>query len=98
MSNVPGKKQVLVTGDQFTGATATFDQDQRPAVSVELNEAGGETNISTGWHAIEFLLWGQDLDDDGPGDRPASDRAKQTSKRSTRGKATEPATTKTSRR
>jgi preprotein translocase subunit SecD len=41
VSNVPVKKQVLVTGDQFTGATATFDQDQRPAVSVELNEAGG---------------------------------------------------------
>ena len=31
-------------------------------VLVEANEAGGETNISTGWHAIEFLLWGQDLD------------------------------------
>jgi preprotein translocase subunit SecD len=41
VSNVPVKKQVLVTGDQFTGANATFDQDQRPAVSVELNEAGG---------------------------------------------------------
>lgn len=26
-----------------------------------LNEQGGETNISTGFHAIEFLLWGQDL-------------------------------------
>ena len=26
-----------------------------------VNEQGGETNISTGWHAIEFLLWGQDL-------------------------------------
>ena len=24
------------------------------------NEQGGETNIATGWHAIEFLLWGQD--------------------------------------
>ena len=24
---------------------------------IELNEAGGETNVSTGWHAIEFLLW-----------------------------------------
>lgn len=40
---------------------------------ASLNEDGGETNISTGWHAIEFLLWGQDLDADGPGDRPASD-------------------------
>ena len=41
MSPVPVKKQVLVTGDQFVGAQATFDNDQRPAVSVELNEAAG---------------------------------------------------------
>ena len=40
---------------------------------VELNENDGEKNISTGWHAIEFLLWGQDFNDDGPGDRPISD-------------------------
>lgn len=26
-----------------------------------LNENGGEENISVGYHAIEFLLWGQDL-------------------------------------
>jgi putative iron-regulated protein len=37
------------------------------------NERGGEENISTGWHAIEFLLWGQDLSETGPGDRPADD-------------------------
>ncbi|MCO5318862.1 MAG: hypothetical protein M9942_10530 [Microthrixaceae bacterium] len=43
------------------------------AVLVEANEAGGETNISTGWHAIEFLLWGQDLSTDGPGQRPVED-------------------------
>ena len=42
-------------------------------VIVALNEVGGEANVSTGWHAIEFLLWGQDLSEDGPGDRPASD-------------------------
>ena len=41
VSNVPTKKQVLVTGDQFAGAQATFDNDHRPAVSVELNEAAG---------------------------------------------------------
>ncbi len=41
ISNVPVKKEVVVTGDQFVGAQATFDQDQRPAVAVELNEAGG---------------------------------------------------------
>jgi len=27
------------------------------------NEKGGEKNISTGYHAIEFLLWGQDDED-----------------------------------
>jgi putative iron-regulated protein len=37
------------------------------------NEDGGEANISTGWHAIEFLLWGQDLDPGGPGNRPVED-------------------------
>jgi putative iron-regulated protein len=39
------------------------------------NERGGEANVSTGWHAIEFLLWGQDLDAEGPGQRPATDFA-----------------------
>jgi len=37
------------------------------------NERGGEENIATGWHAIEFLLWGQDLSDTGPGDRSFED-------------------------
>ncbi len=41
VGNVPTRKQVLVTGDQFVGAQATFDQDQRPAVAVELNESAG---------------------------------------------------------
>lgn len=31
------------------------------AVLEGLNEEGGEKNISVGYHAIEFLLWGQDL-------------------------------------
>ncbi|WP_421120823.1 imelysin family protein [Aquihabitans daechungensis] len=42
-------------------------------VIVSANEEGGETNISTGWHAIEFLLWGQDLSESGPGERPVTD-------------------------
>ncbi len=42
-------------------------------VIVAANEEGGETNISTGWHAVEFLLWGQDQSDDGPGSRPLTD-------------------------
>ena len=38
-----------------------------------LNAVGGDTNISDGYHAVEFLLWGQALKDVGPGERPASD-------------------------
>ena len=38
---VPVKRQVVITGDQFVGAAATFDQDHRPAVSVDLDPAGG---------------------------------------------------------
>ena len=40
---------------------------------VSLNEVGGEENVSTGWHAIEFLLWGQDMNLNGPGSRPVED-------------------------
>jgi putative iron-regulated protein len=40
---------------------------------LELNAAESETSISTGYHAIEFLLWGQDLSADGPGARPYTD-------------------------
>ena len=41
-----------------------------------LQEAGGvEANVAAGYHAIEFLLWGQDLNGTGPGagERPWSD-------------------------
>jgi putative iron-regulated protein len=40
---------------------------------VNLNEILSETSIFTGWHAIEFLLWGQDLSTSGPGERPYTD-------------------------
>ncbi|MFN3417141.1 MAG: imelysin family protein [Caldimonas sp.] len=40
---------------------------------IGLNERGGEENIATGWHAIEFMLWGQDLSETGPGDRSFED-------------------------
>ncbi len=29
---------------------------------TSLNENGGDANVSTGYHAMEFLLWGQDQD------------------------------------
>jgi len=40
---------------------------------VRYNERGGEENICAGWHAIEFLLWGQDLSETGPGNRSFED-------------------------
>lgn len=43
------------------------------ATLMSLNEQGGEKNIATGYHAIEFLLWGQDTRVDGPGDRSFED-------------------------
>ncbi|MEM7247450.1 MAG: imelysin family protein [Acidobacteriota bacterium] len=43
------------------------------ALIVSLNEQEGEENISTGYHAIEFLLWGQDLSETGAGARPFTD-------------------------
>ncbi|MCK5944009.1 MAG: iron-regulated protein [Planctomycetes bacterium] len=46
------------------------------ATILELaNERGGEANICVGWHAIEFMLWGQDLSERGPGERPWTDFA-----------------------
>ena len=46
------------------------------ALLRQLQEAEGvQTNVSTGYHAIEFLLWGQNLNGaaGGQGARPASD-------------------------
>jgi len=40
---------------------------------LALDQAADEADVTTGWHAIEFLLWGQDLSVSGPGARPASD-------------------------
>lgn len=42
-------------------------------ILYDLNEKDGEKNIATGYHAIEFMLWGQDLYADSPGRRPATD-------------------------
>jgi putative iron-regulated protein len=65
----------------YTVANATSgvinNTAQLPVISkstVEaLNEQGGETNISCGYHAVEFLLWGQDVSTTGPGTRPFTD-------------------------
>jgi putative iron-regulated protein len=42
-------------------------------VLLKENGAAGETSVTVGYHAIEFLLWGQDVSDTGPGNRPFSD-------------------------
>ena len=64
-----------VEGDP--GAGVINNPGQYPTIDAalltELNEKDGEANISTGWHAIEFLLWGQDMNPIGPGSRPVSD-------------------------
>jgi putative iron-regulated protein len=53
------------------------DPERYPNLSatmlVLLNERGGEANVSIGWHAVEFLLWGQDRSAEGPGARPWTD-------------------------
>jgi len=59
------------------GAGIVNNPDQFPTISadllVSLNEQGAEENVSIGYHAIEFLLWGQDLSDTGAGNRPVTD-------------------------
>jgi putative iron-regulated protein len=52
--------------------------DLLPEITAErlddLNGTNGEPeNVSSGYHAVEFLLWGQALNDVGPGERPATD-------------------------
>jgi putative iron-regulated protein len=51
-----------------------FVNDRKVPISkARLNTRGGEENVATGWHAIEFMLWGQDLSATGPGDRSFTD-------------------------
>ncbi|AKU94864.1 Iron-regulated protein A precursor [Labilithrix luteola] len=71
--------------DYSTNASGAVDEtvglinrpDLLPDITIEavdaLNAQGGDQNISNGYHAIEFLLWGQALDPVGPGKRPATD-------------------------
>lgn len=64
-----------VKGNENAGIvndTAKYPQITKELL-LELNEKDGEKNISTGWHAIELLLWGQDTSETGPGNRPFTD-------------------------
>ncbi|MEM1217775.1 MAG: imelysin family protein [Bacteroidota bacterium] len=53
------------------------DLEQYPEINkqllTDLNESFSEESIFTGYHAVEFLLWGQDLFADSPGRRPYTD-------------------------
>ncbi len=60
---------------KFSGKTIDARRIDKKLLA-SLHELGGvEANVSTGYHAVEFLLWGQDLNGTGPGAgrRPASD-------------------------
>ncbi|WP_193177061.1 imelysin family protein [Oricola nitratireducens] len=70
-ANVIAKSEITINGRTVDAS------DLSPEfLSGTLQEAGDiEANVATGYHAIEFLLWGQDLNGTGPGagDRPATD-------------------------
>jgi len=69
-ANIIANPQIQVGEDKVDVSEIT------PEKLASLNELGGsEANVATGYHAIEFLLWGQDLNGTGPGagSRPASD-------------------------
>ena len=60
--NVVANPRLTVGGETIDAAEIT------PDVLSSLHEVGGvEANVATGYHAIEFLLWGQDLNGTGPG-------------------------------
>lgn len=68
--NVIANARISAGGEEVDASEMT------PALIQSLQEIGGiEANVATGYHAIEFLLWGQDLNGTGPGAgaRPASD-------------------------
>ena len=71
--NIVGNKTIVIGDSSIDASTIT------PELLASFNELGGsEANVATGYHAIEFLLWGQDLNGTGPGagQRPYTDYAK----------------------
>ncbi|MHA6691097.1 imelysin family protein [Devosia sp. A449] len=63
VANVIANPKIIIDGVELDASTIT------PALLQDsLQEAAGvESNVATGYHAIEFLLWGQDLNGTGPG-------------------------------
>ena len=71
-ANIVANKSVQVGNQQVDTSKIT------PELLADLNEIGGsEANVATGYHAIEFLLWGQDLNgtESGAGQRAYTDFA-----------------------
>ncbi|NRP11468.1 hypothetical protein XMM379_003122 [Aliiroseovarius sp. xm-m-379] len=69
-ANLIANAKLNVAGAMIDATTIT------PQLLASLHEVEGiEANVTTGYHAIEFLLWGQDLSgtDHGAGTRPATD-------------------------
>jgi putative iron-regulated protein len=62
-----------VKGKAGSGIVANKKQPINKVALAKLNTKGGEENIAVGWHAVEFLLWGQDFNDNGPGNRSFED-------------------------
>ncbi|MGV1896151.1 peptidase [Agrobacterium vitis] len=70
-ANVIANTKIKINGEEVDATNLTPD-----FLANKLQEAGGvEANVATGYHAIEFLLWGQDLNGTGPGagNRPFTD-------------------------
>jgi len=62
-----------VAEDPKSGIINDTSRPLTPASLTAANLVPGETNVATGYHAIEFLLWGQDSNPNGPGQRPFAD-------------------------
>lgn len=75
-----GAKANIIANTSLQVGSKTLDlKTLTPELLAGLNElAGSEANVATGYHAIEFLLWGQDLNGtgSGAGERAVSDYAK----------------------
>ncbi|GGX73150.1 imelysin family protein [Saccharospirillum salsuginis] len=75
----PGATANLIANTELQVGSETLDVSEfTPELLASLNELGGsEANVATGYHAIEFLLWGQDLNGTaaGAGERPYTDFA-----------------------
>ncbi|MDF9755288.1 putative iron-regulated protein [Pseudomonas sp. TE6288] len=76
LGNPAANANIIANTEIQVGEDKIDVKDITPEKLASLNELGGsEANVATGYHAIEFLLWGQDLNGTGPGagNRPASD-------------------------